>query len=70
VHFCADCGSTTLFVLTEGAVSKFGNTLMGVNMWLAAERDLAGLELRYPDGQAWSGDGGFVYVREPRIIGQ
>jgi hypothetical protein len=26
--------------------------------------------LRYPDGQAWSGKGGFVYVREARIIGR
>jgi hypothetical protein len=31
-------------------------------------RDLCGVELRYPDGQAWSGSGGFDYIREPRII--
>jgi hypothetical protein len=68
VHFCAECGSTTDSVLTKGAVSKFGNALMGVNMWLANERDLRGVELRCPDGQAWSGLGGFGYVREPRII--
>jgi hypothetical protein len=43
---------------------------MGVNMRLADERDLAGIELRYPDGQAWSGEGDFGYVREPRIIGR
>jgi hypothetical protein len=57
VHFCATCGSTTHFVLTDAAVAKFGNTLMGVNMWLADERDLCGVEVRYPDGQAWSGAG-------------
>ena len=68
VHFCAECGSTTHFVLTESAVSKFGNTLMGVNMWLANERDLCGVEVRYPDGQAWSGTGGFGYIRAPRVI--
>jgi hypothetical protein len=68
VHFCTECGTTTHFVLTEGAVSKFGNTLTGVNMWLADESDLRGVEVRYPDGQAWSGVGGFGYVREPRII--
>jgi hypothetical protein len=68
VNFCAQCGSTTHFVLTAGAVSKFGNTLMGVNMGLADERDLGGVEVRYPDGQAWSGSGGFGYVREPRVI--
>jgi hypothetical protein len=37
-------------------------------MWLAGERDLSGIELRYPDGQAWSGIGGFHYIREPRIL--
>ena len=68
VHFCAACGSTTHFVLTAAAVLKFGNTLMGVNMGLADERELSGVEVRYPDGQAWSGVGGFAYVREPRLI--
>ena len=42
---------------------------MGVNVRLADEKDLAGLELRYPDGRSWSGEGGFVYLREARIIG-
>ena len=68
VHFCPSCGSTTHFVLTESAVSKFGNSLMGANMWLADAQDLAGTELRFPDGRSWSGAGDFGYVREPRII--
>jgi hypothetical protein len=68
VHFCAECGSTTHFGLTKRAVARFGNTLMGVNMWLANEHDLSGVEVRYPDGRAWSGVGGFDYIREPRII--
>jgi hypothetical protein len=70
IHFCANCGSTTHFILTASAVSKFGNVQMGVNMRLAGEKDLAGIELRYPDGRAWSGKGGFAYVQEARIIGQ
>lgn len=70
VRFCARCGSTTHFVLTASAVSRFGDSLMGVNMWLAEPRDLAGIELRYPDGRAWSGTGEFGYVRAPRILGQ
>ena len=69
VRFCEHCGSTTHFSLTPSAVSKFGNTLMGVNMLLADESDLSGLELRFPDGQAWSGTGEFTYVQEARIIG-
>ena len=70
VHFCPTCGSTTHFVLTESAISRFGkNSLMGVNMWLAEPHELSGLELRYPDGAQWPGEGEFAYVHEPRIIG-
>lgn len=68
VRFCPECGSTTHFGLTEAAVAKFGNTLMGVNMALAEPDDLAGIELRYPDGRAWPGVGDFTYVREPRVL--
>jgi hypothetical protein len=70
IHFCETCGSTTHFTLAEAAVKKFGNGLMGVNMRLADERDLAGVELRYPDGRAWSGEGDFGYVRDARMIGE
>lgn len=69
IHFCPACGATTHFTLTESAVSKFGNSMMGVNMWLADEKDLAGVELRFPDGRTWSGAGDFSYVREARILG-
>jgi len=69
VHFCPTCGSTTHFTLTEAAAAKFGNTLMGVNMRLADESELAGIELRYPDGRAWPGEGEFGYVREARVLG-
>lgn len=70
IQFCANCGSTTHFVLTKSAVEKFGNSMMGINMLLADEKDLSGIELRYPDGQSWSGDGEFSYVREARIFGR
>ncbi|MCW1381485.1 GFA family protein [Novosphingobium sp. KCTC 2891] len=68
LRFCPACGSTTHFTLTESAAAKFGNTMMGVNMRLAPESDLAGIELRYPDGAAWAGEGDFTYVREARIL--
>lgn len=71
IHFCPTCGATSHFVLTESAVARFGqNSLMGVNMGLAAESELAGIELRYPDGRAWDGAGAFGYVREARILGE
>ena len=69
VHFCPACGSTTHFRLTEAAVRKHGDLMMGVNMGLADEADLAGIELRYPDGKNWSGEGEFEYVRDSRILG-
>lgn len=70
IQFCAKCGSTTHFILTAGAAAKFGNTLMGVNMRLADEKDLDGIELRFPDGRAWPGEGEFAYVRAARILGR
>jgi hypothetical protein len=70
LQFCPHCGSTTHFTLTPSAIAKFGDVQLGVNVRLANESDLAGIELRYPDGQAWSGNGSFTYVREPRILGQ
>lgn len=69
IHFCGKCGSTTHFTLTESAISKFGNVQLGVNMRLADESALSGIELRYPDGRAWPGAGDFGYVQEARIIG-
>ena len=70
IRFCPACGSVTHFTLTASAIARFGNSLLGVNLRLAEESDLAGLELRYPDGRAWAGEGAFSYVREPRILGQ
>lgn len=70
IQSCSKCGSTTHFTLTATAIAKFGNVQTGINMNLVDERELTGVELRYPDGQSWSGVGGFGYVRGPRVIGQ
>jgi len=70
LQFCARCGATTHFVLTASAIAKHGNVMMGVNTRLAPEQDLAGIELRYPDGLGWSGDGAFTYVQDARILGR
>lgn len=70
IRFCATCGATTHFVLTASAVARFGDSVMGVNMRLADENDLAGVELRFPDGRAWPGEGEFGYVRAARILGE
>ncbi|WP_120077195.1 GFA family protein [Aurantiacibacter odishensis] len=68
VHSCTNCGATTHFVLTESAIAAHGNTMMGVNMLLAEPADLAGVELRYPDGRNWQGAGEFGYVREAETL--
>ena len=70
MRFCATCGALTHFALTPDAAVRFGNGVMGVNMRLASESDLAGIELRFPDGQAWPGHGDYGFVRPARILGQ
>ena len=70
IRVCATCGSTTHFRLTASGVSRFGDSQMGINVRLADEKDLAGIELRFPDGRAWPGQGSFSYVQEARIIGR
>lgn len=69
IHFCPKCGSTTHFVLTPETIALHGNTVTGANMALADQSQLAGVEMRFPDGAAWAGQGPFVYVRESVIIG-
>lgn len=68
-HFCATCGCTTHFTLSASAIERHGNVVMGVNLRLTEETALAGIELRFPDGVAWNGEGAFDYVREPRLLG-
>ena len=70
VHFCPACGASTHFVLTASAVARFGDSVTGVNMRLAAAGQLDGIELRYPDGRAWGGAGQFSYVRAPTTLGE
>jgi hypothetical protein len=68
VHFCANCGATTHFTLTEESIAQHGNAVLGINMWLAAPDELKGIELRYPDGRNWSGVGEWGYVRAPTVL--
>ncbi|MBS0254909.1 MAG: GFA family protein [Proteobacteria bacterium] len=69
LHFCPECGSTTHCTLTTEAEARVGQAVVIVNMALAAETELAGIELRFPDGKNWAGSGDFTYVRPPEIIG-
>ncbi len=68
VHSCPCCSTTTHFVLTEEAIAKHGNSVMGLNINLAEPDELEGIELRYPDGRGWDGVGEFGYLREARTL--
>ena len=70
LQFCRVCGSTTHYELTEFAQQNLGpDAHIGVNMRLASDDDLQGVEVRYADGRNWSGSGAFGYVRPARHIG-
>ena len=62
IHLCEICGSKTHFTMTVAAVAKSGNVQTGVNMSLSNESDLNAIEMRYPDGRAWSGGADFGYA--------
>lgn len=69
VHFCTICGATTHFDLSESF--KAGNPSadqIGVNMRLFKSSDLNGVEVRYPDGLNWIGEGSFGYRRKALVI--
>ena len=69
VHSCKTCGATTHFTLTEAFKAKHPEADMaGVNMRLFNPDDLNGVEVRYPNGKDWSGEGPFGYRREATTI--
>lgn len=71
MHFCKDCGSTTHWTLTKEHVARIGNNdQMGVNMRLFDSDDLAGVELRFPDGKNWTGESEFGFRRQSVILGK
>ena len=70
IHFCSSCGSTTHWSLTETYLEKSGHVdRMGVNMRLFDSDQLTGVEVRFPDGKAWSGEGEYEYRRETIVLG-
>ncbi len=49
MFWCNDCGCTTHWRL----ISATADTMMGVNMRLFDPADIAGVDIRHPDGRAW-----------------
>lgn len=69
VHTCPTCGSTTHFQLAEAfKAANPGADVVGVNMKLFASSELNGVEVRYPNGMDWSGEGPFGYRRDATTI--
>jgi hypothetical protein len=69
VHSCATCATTTHWVLTRAFKEKNPSVdQVGVNMRLFDPDDMKGVELRFPDGKAWAGEGPFGYRRAAMSI--
>lgn len=71
LHFCGVCGTTTHWSLTEHYKASHPDVdRMGVNMRLVADpRELAGVELRFPDGRNWGDDALPPQRRAPVTVG-
>lgn len=69
IHSCSICAVTTHWVLTEAFKKQNpGADQVGVNMKLFDPDDLKGVEVRFPDGKAWAGEGPFTYRRAAMTI--
>ena len=69
VHSCASCATTTHFVLTESFKERNRSAdLVGVNMRLFDPDELYGVEIRFPNGKDWLGEGPYGYRREAMTI--
>ncbi|MEM8489380.1 MAG: aldehyde-activating protein [Pseudomonadota bacterium] len=69
LHFCKTCGTTTHFTPSQAYLRENPSANhVGVNMKLFAPSDLDGIEVRYPNGAGWSGEGGFEYRRDAITI--
>jgi hypothetical protein len=65
VHFCSICGCTTHWTPTP----HIPQDMMGANMRLFDPAELAGIELRFPNGRDWDGLTDYGYVRPHKVFG-
>ncbi|MEL7128497.1 MAG: aldehyde-activating protein [Pseudomonadota bacterium] len=69
IHSCKVCSATTHFVLTDAYQAKFPDIdQVGVNMRLFDPEALVGVDVQYPNGKDWSGDGPFGFRRNAMTI--
>lgn len=71
IHSCETCAATTHFALTKSFKEQNPTAdQAGVNMRLFDPADLTGVEVRYPNGRDWTGEGPFGYRREALTISE
>lgn len=71
VHSCRRCSATTHFELTSSYRERHETAdQVGVNMRIFDPDELIGVEIRFPDGKAWSGKGPFGYRRAAMTISE
>ena len=71
IHSCTRCGTTTDWTITEKYQAEKGPMdRCGVNMRLFDPGLLEGVEVRFPDGRAWTGEEDYGYRRDPIIMGR
>ncbi len=71
IHRCVNCGSVVCFTVTESYQREHGAIdQVGVNMRLFDPGDLAGLEVRFPDGLGWAGEGAYEFRRMALTISE
>lgn len=69
IHRCAKCGCSTHFTMLPQFTANTGiSGVTGVNMRLAGREAVRGVELRFPNGADWNGQGQFAYVKEAVIL--
>jgi hypothetical protein len=69
VHSCAACSATTHWVLSKSFKEQNKSVdQMGVNMRLFDPDELVGVEVRFPNGKDWLGEGPFGYRRTALAI--
>ena len=69
VHSCGTCGTTTHWMLTEKFKEQNPSAdRAGVNMRLFDPDELQGVEVRFPNGKDWTGEGPFEYRRPSLTI--
>src|SRR5689334_10797585 len=69
IHSCADCATTTHWVLTTSFKAQNPSAdQVGVNMRVFDPDELKGVEVRFPNGKDWAGDGPFGYRRDAMTI--